>query len=59
MKQIVSKLEDQGWTVEQTGGEHYRAKGPDGQLVFMPSSPSDFRSERNARAFLRRNGAKL
>lgn len=57
IKQLIEKLEDQDWVVERTGGDHYRLKGPAGQLVFMSQSPSDFRAVRKARAFLRKNGA--
>lgn len=56
---LLKALQQQGWTVELRRSGHYRCCGPDGQLYFCASTPSDVRSLRNARAALRRLGADL
>lgn len=51
---------EQGWTVTRRPAGHLRFQSPDGKhLYFMGSTPSDYRSVRNARAALRRMGADL
>ena len=61
IQDIISKLEEQGWTVTQSrGNSHWKCVAPGGVgLVFMPSSPSDSRSLRNTVSHLRRLGAQL
>jgi hypothetical protein len=59
MKSLVRAAQDAGCEVDLSGGGHWRLKCPNGKIVFMPSSPSDFRAIRNARAMLRREGVAL
>jgi predicted RNA binding protein YcfA (HicA-like mRNA interferase family) len=60
VQQLVRKLEDQGWAVVLTGGGHLKATPPGGGApVFMPATPSDWRSLKNSTALLRRRGAVL
>jgi hypothetical protein len=59
MKELVSTIKRQkGWEVTMRNG-HYRVKAPSGQLIFLPSTPSDIRSISNARAELRRHGGQV
>lgn len=48
-----------GWTLERTGSNHLKLKAPDGKIVFLPSSPSDWRGAKNARSLLRRYGLEV
>jgi hypothetical protein len=60
MRQLIALVrEAPGWTVSLTGGGHYRIKPPAGRLLFVPSTPSDWRSIRNARADLRKLGLEI
>lgn len=52
---IVTELRSQGWHIEPTRGGHIRATHPQASgLLFLPSTPSDYRSDRNSRAQARR-----
>lgn len=60
LKQLIAKLEAQGWTIK-TGGGHIKALAPnkaDGMVTFG-STPSDYRAMKNTVAELRRHGAVL
>lgn len=47
----------QGWHVDLSrGGNHIKVFSPDGKMVVLPSTPSDWRSVRNSIADLRRAG---
>ena len=61
VKQLLEKAEAAGWTTKRTGGGHYclRPPSPRTGQVFIPSTPSDGRSLRNARAMLKRWGLVL
>jgi hypothetical protein len=61
IKQLVRKLEQQGWRVELGGGGHYKAFPPDvtKPMVTFASTPSDHRALRNIISMLRRSGADL
>lgn len=54
--ELVRLAERQGWTVEYTGGGHWRFKSPNGPVVFTPSTPGGSRSWQNSIAKLRRAG---
>lgn len=56
--ELLNQLREQGWTVQQRR-KHYQLLGPDGQILHMPVSSSDWRALRNARSQLRRAGADL
>lgn len=58
-KELVREAERQGWVVTTTGGGHLKWTGPEGGLVFTPSTPSDVRALKNATADLRRNGLQV
>lgn len=60
VRQLVEQLENQGWTVTMLRRRsHYKCQAPGGGTVFLPFSPSDWRSILNCRAQLRRMGAQL
>lgn len=56
-KQILKEAERQGITVEKTANSHYKLTRPDvaeyPQIVFVPGTPSDWRSLRNSVAIMR------
>lgn len=58
MSGLIKAVKRQGWEVTFRNG-HYRVKAPDGQLIFLPSTPSDIRSIDNAKAMLRRHGGQV
>jgi hypothetical protein len=43
-----------GWTASSTKNGHIRLTSPNWQVVILPSTPSDHRALKNARALLRR-----
>jgi len=59
LRELMACAEAQGWVVTRTPGDHYRWRGPAGQLVFSASTPSDRRSIKNLRSYLRREGLTL
>lgn len=59
MRQLARRLRKQGWTVVTTGGGHQLATSPDGTQIRMSGSPSCSRAVANAKAMLRRAGAKV
>ena len=60
IQRIVRKLDElPGWSVRQTPGQHYQARGPKKALFHFPATPSDSRSIKNIRAKLRRLGAEV
>lgn len=54
VKQLIQFYERLGWIVSKTNGGHIRFKGPNGQVVFGSSTPSDWRSLANLKAQLNR-----
>lgn len=55
---LVSTLREQGWIVQRTGSNHYKAtKGL--RMAILPATPSDHRSLANTRAQLRKFGANV
>lgn len=49
----------EGWDVVFTKSGHLCWRRPGGGVVFTPSSPSDYRGEKNAIAKLRRAGLRV
>jgi hypothetical protein len=45
-----------GWSVRKSGSGKWRIAGPNGVLMFCPTSPSDWRGLPNLTAHLRREG---
>lgn len=58
LRVLFSKATEQGWKIEFTKKSHFKMFAPDGQLMFCPSTPSDFRSLRNVLAEMKRHGYK-
>ena len=60
LQALIDTAEGQDWRVELRDSGHYAFYAPDGVgLVFMPSTPSDHRSIKNARSELRRHGLEV
>lgn len=60
VRQIIARLEKQGWVISVTKGMHYRCYNPATKaLVFNGGTPSDPRGLKNFVSQLRRAGAKL
>lgn len=59
LRDLIACAESQDWTITRTANDHYRWRGPQGQLVFSASTPSDRRAIKNLRALLRREGLTL
>lgn len=60
LEQLLAELtRHRGWRVAPTRNGHYKITGPRGVLYHASSTPSDHRSVRNARAYLRRHGAPI
>ena len=58
LRKLVRCLVDQGWTLDRTKGSHIKLTCPNtGQVMFGPSTTSDWRAVRNFRARARRMGA--
>ncbi len=53
-RRIVAIAADFGCTVERTGRNHYALRHPSGWSFYCPSTPGDWREERNTIASLRR-----
>jgi len=56
LKKLVKLAEEQGWQVTVTGGNHLCWRSPVGRTVFTPTTPSEYRGLKNAKAWLRREG---
>ena len=54
LHRLLDEARHRGWTAELTSGSHWKLLGPDPQLLFTGSSPSDWRSLRNIRQDIRR-----
>lgn len=56
-RSLIDHAQANGWTVTRTKGDHLRFQGPQGQLVFGASTPSDAkRALKNTESLLRRRG---
>jgi hypothetical protein len=53
-RQLVRTYQRQGWTVTPTKGGHLCWRGPQGQLVFSGSTPSERRARWHLEAHLKR-----
>jgi hypothetical protein len=58
LKSAARKARQSGWVISLRGSGHLEWRSPDGEIVITPSTPSDSRSAKNARARLRRAGLK-
>lgn len=58
MKQVLRRCRRLGFTVTQTSKSHYRLELPGQPAVFVPSTPSDWRSVQNALAKIKRTLAR-
>jgi predicted RNA binding protein YcfA (HicA-like mRNA interferase family) len=58
VKRLVRDLGRLGWVVTLTKGGHYKAVSPnkDVPIVFIPKTPSEYRSLKNLKSILRRYG---
>lgn len=56
MRQLLRRVEKQGFATENTNGGHLKITSPDGKPIFASSSPSDGRAIKNLIAQLRRVG---
>ena len=56
LKQLFSKVKDEGWSVSRRRSGHYKMEGPDGQKVFCSATASDHRSLRNIERDLAKAG---
>ena len=56
MRQLITELERQGFTVKRTGSGHYCVRKGEGHAVFMPHSPSDVRGMHRVYSKLKKIG---
>lgn len=56
MKQLLSKVRDEGWDYRRRRSGHYVIEGPEGQKVFCSATASDHRSLRNIQRDLAKAG---
>lgn len=57
-RELHARLVKDGWSLAETRGKHYRYRHPHSQtLLFVPSSPSDWRAVRNLLSTARRLAA--
>lgn len=58
LRALIRMARRQGWTVEQTNGNHYRFVAPSGESYVTSYSPSDWRAVHNLASALRSMGLK-
>jgi hypothetical protein len=58
VKALLRRLDDLEIEYTLSGAGHYKVFAPGG-VVFMPSTPSEYRSIRNTAAQLRRHGCQI
>jgi len=56
VRQLVRRLRKQDFNVEHTENGHLRVSAAGGPYIVIPSTPSDWRSMKNATVRLRRIG---
>jgi hypothetical protein len=56
MDKMVKALDKLGYHCERTGRDHWKVVIPGQVPVFMPASPSGWRSMRNAQSMLKKRG---
>ena len=54
LKALIQAYRDKGWVIEKTNSQHWRFRGPRGELVHTSSTPSDWRAFQNMKAQLNR-----
>lgn len=58
-RQLLRRCRDLGCEIGVTRGEHIKITCPNGAVVITASTASDWRSIKNLRASLRRNGVRV
>jgi len=58
-KDLKKLVEGQGWSVEKARSNHWKFRGPQGQMVVVGNTISDWRGLKNARSQLRNAGCKI
>lgn len=58
LKLILVRAESQGWSVALTRRNHYKLVSPTGEVVYCPSTPSEYRGIKNLLAELKKRGYK-
>jgi hypothetical protein len=53
-KQFLKRIERRGWSWEYRRSGHLKLHGPNGEMVFCASTPSDHRAWRNVETNMRR-----
>ena len=59
VRNILKQIEDLGHKVVLSNNGHWKVLLPGRTPIFLPQTPSDMRSLRNAIALLRRNGIEI
>ena len=59
LKDLKKAVEAQGWTVEKSKSNHWKFKGPNGEMVTVGNTISDWRGIKNAKSHLRNAGCKV
>lgn len=59
LRDLKKTAEAQGWVVEKTRSNHWKFRGPNGQMVMVGCTISDWRGLKNARNHLRNAGCKV
>jgi hypothetical protein len=54
LHRLLAEARHRSWVTELTNSGHWRLMGPERQLLFTGSTPSDWRSLRNLRQDIRR-----
>ena len=58
LRSLARTARASGWLITRRKSGHLAWRSPDGEVIITPSTPSDHRSSKNARARLRRAGLK-
>lgn len=56
LNNLLNLAVTQGWWVERSNNNHYKVYPPNGNIVFISSTPSDYRAIKNIERDLRANG---
>ncbi len=59
VRPLVRAAIAQGWELDDSGKRHPKLRGPDGHVITVPGSLSDWRGVKNLRAQLRRAGVEV
>lgn len=58
-KDLISLAKDQGWEHSRQSNGHHKLVSPDGKVVGMSGTPSDYRAVKNFRMQLKRAGLRI